>query len=383
MLCIVLLFFGFAVINPIFNKKTYKIYLLLFAVALACLAWFTKPDYTMDLYRAYGQLDLFRQISFGKAYSYYGASTPLTLVYYYALARICPENGLLPALTVFIVYGFSFALLYKAAMRFDSTKKKDDMALLFFMANFNYFYVIGNTRIYICFAVLAYFMYVDIVEKKYRIFCFLVYAALCYFHYGILPFVLIRIVLLLIKKTSPIVKKAFIVILPVLIFAANKIAIALGSASDGLLGTVEKKVSGYSDYEVFGIWQFSMSIIRLVLALLIMLLSMTITESLFKKKNTDGLLGNRLLNGMYNYDWMIVYSIVAIFLFASNYQFVLRTPNFIQIALSVPLLFLLYRFRNPVNKNLKPYTYILLSAESVIHFAYLLLYVYNNAQFVF
>ena len=84
-----------------------------------------------------------------------------------------------------------------------------------------------------------------------------------------------------------------------------------------------------------------------------------------------------------NYDWMIVYSIVAIFLFASNYQFVLRTPNFIQIALSVPLLFLLYRFRNPVNKNLKPYTYILLSAESVIHFAYLLLYVYNNAQFVF
>ena len=243
------------------------------------------------------------------------------------------------------------------------------------MANFNYFYVIGNTRIYICFAVLAYFMYVDIVEKKYRIFCFLVYAALCYFHYGILPFVLIRIVLLLIKKTSPIVKKAFIVILPVLIFAANKIAIALGSASDGLLGTVEKKV--------FGIWQFSMSIIRLVLALLIMLLSMTITESLFKKKNTDGLLGNRLLNGMYNYDWMIVYSIVAIFLFASNYQFVLRTPNFIQIALSVPLLFLLYRFRNPVNKNLKPYTYILLSAESVIHFAYLLLYVYNNAQFVF
>ena len=104
---------------------------------------------------------------------------------------------------------------------------------------------------------------------------------------------------------------------------------------------------------------------------------MTITESLFKKKNTDGLLGNRLLNGMYNYDWMIVYSIVAIFLFASNYQFVLRTPNFIQIALSVPLLFLLYRFRNPVNKK------ILLSAESVIHFAYLLLYVYNNAQFVF
>ena len=362
MLCIVLLFFGFAVINPIFNKKTYKIYLLLFAVALACLAWFTKPDYTMDLYRAYGQLDLFRQISFGKAYSYYGASNPLTLVYYYALARICPENGLLPALTVFIVYGFSFALLYKAAMRFDSTKKEMNMALLFFMANFNYFYVIDNTRIYICFAVLAYFMYVDIVEKKHRIFCFLVYAALCYFHYGILPFVLIRIVLLFIKKTSP---------------------IALGSASDGLLGTVEKKVSGYSDYEVFGIWQFSMSIVRLVLALVIMLLSMTITESLLKKKNTDGLFGNRLLNGMYNYDWMIVYSIVAIFLFASNYQFVLRTPNFIQIALSVPLLFLLYRFRNPVNKNLKPYTYILLSAESVIHFAYLLLYVYNNAQFVF
>ena len=132
------------------------------------------------------------------------------------------------------------------------------------------------------------------------------------------------------------------------------------------MGTVEKKVSGYSDYEVFGIWQFSMSIIRLVLALVIMLLSMTITESLFKKKNTDGILGNRLLNGMYNYDWMIVYSIVTIFLFATNYQFVLRTPNFIQIALSVPLLFLLYRFRNPVNKNLKPYTYILLLAESVI-----------------
>ena len=383
MLRIVLLFFGFAVINPIFNKKTYKIYLLLFAAALACLAWFTKPDYTMDLYRAYEQLDLFRQISFGKAYSYYGASHPLTLVYYYGLARICPENGILPALTVFIVYGFSFALLYKAGVRFDSKKSEMNMALLFFMANFNYFYVIDNTRIYICFAVLAYFMYVDIVEKKHRIFCFLVYAALCYFHYGILPFVLIRIVLLFIKKASPIVKKSFIVILPVLIFAANKIAITLGSASDGLLGTVERKISGYKSYEVFGIWQFSMSIIRLVLALLIMLLSMTITESLIKKQNTGSSLRDKALDGTYNYDWMIVYSIVTIFLFISNYQFILRTPNFIQITLSVPLLFLLYRFRNPVNKNLKPYTYIVLSAESVIHFAYLLLYVYNNAQFVF
>lgn len=383
MLRIVLLFFGFAVINPIFNKKTYKIYLLLFAAALACLAWFTKPDYTMDLYRAYEQLDLFRQISFGKAYSYYGASNPLTLVYYYGLARICPENGILPAVTVLIVYGFSFALLYKAGVRFDSKKSEMNMALLFFMANFNYFYVIDNTRIYICFAVLAYFMYVDIVEKKHRIFCFIVYAALCYFHYGILPFVLIRIVLLFIKKASPIVKKAFIVILPVLIFAANKIAITLGSASDGLLGTVERKVSGYKSYEVFGIWQFSMSIIRLVLALLIMLLSMTITESLIKKQNSGSSLRDKALDGTYNYDWMIVYSIVTIFLFISNYQFILRTPNFIQITLSVPLLFLLYRFRNPVNKNLKPYTYIVLSAESVIHFVYLLLYVYNNAQFVF
>lgn len=142
-----------------------------------------------------------------------------------------------------------------------------NMALLFFMANFNYFYVIDNTRIYICFAVLAYFMYVDIVEKS-TVFSAFSYMRLCVISLRHIAVCAYKNSASAYQKDIADCEKGFYYNTSGAYFAANKIAIALGSASDGLLGTVEKKVSGYSNYEVFGIWQFSMSIIRLVWLLL-------------------------------------------------------------------------------------------------------------------
>ncbi|MBQ2285415.1 MAG: hypothetical protein II244_07090, partial [Clostridia bacterium] len=85
-----------------------------------------------------------------------------------------------------------------------------------------------------------------------------------------------------------------------------------------------------------------------------------------------------------NNDYVIyaLYTTFTVFVFITNYQFVLRTPYFIQIKMSFALLMILKKLQQ---YNSRYYTAVrtIIVVESLAHFAYLLLYVYRSMYFAF
>ncbi|MGN0571780.1 MAG: hypothetical protein ACI4K9_06340 [Candidatus Fimenecus sp.] len=387
MLYIVLLFALFAAINPLFSKKHYKLYLTLIVVGLSALAFFVVPSSVMDLYRYNNVMDLYREVGWHWVLKNDMSSNPLASVFFFAVSCL-GDNRFLPMITVFVTYSFSLALLYKAGKRYGATRAEMNLALLFFMLNFNYFYVLDVIRIYMCFAVMAYFLYVDIVERKHRWLCWIVYIALCYVHYAMLVFVVVRVLFIFVRRLKGVYAAIPLISLPPVLYIGYKVLLRFNSETAmGILSTASDKAQGYLSYEVFGIWQFLASMIRLFVCMALCLLAIWIYSELQKiiKYSKSGI---KVYNN-YNilqmeranaFSVLCLYIILTAFTFSFNYQFILRTPYFIQILMSAVLLFVLVQLRT-TNRNYYMLMYILVGTESLGHFCYLLVYVYNNAVF--
>ncbi len=385
---VVLLFLGLAVLNPLLTKKHYKLYLFLTVCACSALAFFVVPTPNMDLHRYINVMDLYREVGFRWVLQNDMHSNPLASLFFLAVSQL-EDDRFLPMIAVFLSYGFSLALLYKAGKRFGARRAELNLALLFFMLNFNFYYVIDVVRIYICFAIMAYFLYVDIVEKKRRWLCWLVYIALCYVHYAMLVFVLVRLYFACTRKLRGGLAVASACVLPVILVVGYKIVLRFGGASFDILGTVSNKAQGYLDYQVFGIWQFIASVLRLTVCACICLLTLWICLEMRKRFGAS-----KMISKVYNSDTLLqigsardisifcLYLILTAATFITNYQFILRTPYFVQILMSAGLLFMLVQLRN-LNRNYKLLTFVLIGAESLAHFCYLLVYVYNGLSFQF
>lgn len=385
---VALLFLVLAVLNPLLTKKNYKLYLILIVCACSALAFFVVPTPNMDLYRYINVMDLYREVGWRWVLQNDMESNPLASLFFLAVSQL-GDDRFLPMIAVFLAYSFSLALLYKAGKYFGARRAEQNLALLFFMLNFSFYYVIDVVRIYICFAIMAYFLYVDIVEKKHRWFCWLVYIALCYVHYVMLVFVLVRLYFVFVRKLKGVLAVVSACALPVILFVGYKIVLRIGGASFDILGTMSNKAQGYFEYEVFGIWQFIASILRLAVCTGICLLSLWIC---LEKQNRFG--ASKTASKVYNSCELLqigrardislfcLYLILTAVTFITNYQFILRTPYFIQILMSAGLLFMLVQMRN-LNRNYRFLTFVLLGAESLAHFCYLLVYVYNGLSFQF
>lgn len=385
---ILFLWGAFVILNPLVTKKYYKFYLFALACGLSFLAYHTEPNPSMDLYRYYNVMDLYREVGWDWVVHNDMDSNPLASIILYTVSML-NNNSLLPAFSIFIVYSCSFGLLYKASVRFSATRAEMNIALLFFMLNFNYLYAIDVFRMYLCYAVMAYFLYMDVVEKKHRPLCFIMYGLLCYVHYAMIVFVLIRILFIALRQFRGVLSAISVALFPAVLALALYVAEML-TGQNGILEVINKKIIGYQDYNVFGIWQFGASIGRLLLCLALCVLLFLLYTSAkndckkyWRTENGEAyilkLQSDRLV---YDYAMLIVYFSMSVVAFISNYQFVLRTPYFIQILITPVLLYLLSNFRAKKSKYYTAVTLICI-IESLGHFAYLCLYVYNTAVFAF
>jgi hypothetical protein len=251
----------------------------------------------------------------------------------------------------------------------------------------NYFYVVDVIRLYMAFAIMAYFLYIDIIEKKHRILCFSVYFILCYFHYAMLVFLLLRIVLIFTRKFRGSVSAVVTALVPLIIFGGYKFLEAF-TGGGTLLGLVSDRVLGYQEYETFGIWQFAASMIRSALFVALCLMGIWVCSEWKRfelRKSIDQQMATEQVTPIKrNNDYIVytLYTTFTVFIFITNYQFVLRTPYYIQILISFALLMILMKLQK---YNLRYYTAVrtIIVIESLAHFAYLLLYVYRSMHFVF
>ena len=375
------------VLDILLIKKHPKLFYFITTVILSSLAYFVVVNESSDLYRYINMMEYMRSMGFEWAVDNYGSTNPLAFLFFYVLSLI-DNDSLLPVIAVFTTYGFSFAVLYKASKRFNASVTDVNIALIFFMLNMNYFYVVDVIRIYMAFAIMAYFLYLDIIEKKHRLLCLAVYFLLCYFHYAMLVFVLLRFILIFTRKFKGSISAVVTVLVPVVILCAYKF-IEVFSGEGTLLGFASDRLLGYQEYETFGIWQFAASMIRSVLFLLICLAGIWICSEwkqfeIRKNNNSPQLALEQITSIKRNNDYTIyaLYTVFTVFIFITNYQFVLRTPYFIQIMMSFVLLMILMKLQQ---YNSRYYTAVrsIIVIESLAHFAYLLLYVYRSMYFAF
>ncbi len=373
-------------LGAIMLRKHSKQFYVLATFILSFLAYYVVVTENMDLYRYTGIMEYVRLEGFDWGMKTYGPSNPLAFLFLYGVSML-NNDALLAPIAVAITYGLSFALLYKSTKRFNASLTDTYIALVFFMFNMNYCYVIDVVRIYIAFAIMAYFIYMDIVEKKHRILCFAVYGALCYFHYVMAVFVILRVLLILTRRFKGALSTLVSLVVPIAIFIAYKFV--EGFSGESLLFNVANdKLLGYKDYEVFGIWQFIASMVRVAVFIVICFIGKLANQEL--KNDTSKIDSNHsniqqtMLYAKRNSDLLtyILYVILTIFLFITNYQYVLRIPYFAQILMSFAIILALTKLRK---HNAKNYTFlaIIVLFESFVHFIYLLVYVYKVLHFNF
>ena len=374
------------VLDILLIKKHPKLFYFLTTVILSSLAYFVVATENSDLGRYYNMMEYMRSMGFEWSVDNYGSTNPLAFMFFYCISLV-NNDALLPAIAVFTTYGFSFAVLHKASKRFNASVTDVNIALIFLMLNMNFYYILSVIRLYMAFAIMAYFLYVDIVEKKHRVLCFSVYFILCYFHYAMLVFLLLRLILIFTRKFKGSMSAVVTVLVPLIIFGGYKFLEAF-TGGGTLLGLASDRLLGYQEYETFGIWQFAASMIRSVLFVFLCLAGIWICSEWKRfelRKSTDPqVVIEQITPIKRNNDYIIyaLYTTFTVFIFITNYQFVLRTPYFVQIMMSFVLLMILMKLQQ---YNIRYYTAVrsIIVIESLAHFAYLLLYVYRSMYFAF
>lgn len=301
---------GLVILNLFFSKKNYKLYLAIIAIVYSFIAYHVVFTDAMDI----GRVTASMQYWYRNGWQWFLANKtemdPLSALYYYVIG-LTGDNHLIPAISILITYGFSLGLIYRCSKFYDLSKRETNMLLFFFMSIFVFFYALSNIRIYMCFAVIAFFIYMELIEDKCHIIAWPFYIAAVFFHYACLPFVLIRILVYRYNKLT--VKRLFAFLALFIVYTQAGNILSLIGAESGILYTIQYKLNGYSTYSTFGIEYFIDSLLK-VIPIFLTIVLFSYSSSLFNDRENK----------------FIHYCLLCSLLFAcmiNNYQFVLRTPS--------------------------------------------------------
>lgn len=211
-LIIVLLF---CAIYPLVPRKYIKWLFLAMVLALSVMAFYAVPKETDDLYNYFRTLELLRKGGFERlrrmienGYEHWD-SLPVCGFYFY-LISLFPDNGMLPAVTIFLAYGSMFWVLWRAAQRYEVNKWYLFLASFFILSTYWFYDICSGIRNGLTFTLFCFFAYVELVEKKYKPACWLGYLAMCFMHSSGMLMMMIRIALLLSGKRNGKLMSAFV-----------------------------------------------------------------------------------------------------------------------------------------------------------------------------
>ena len=210
---LILSLFGFMV-----KKDSQYKYLLFSVLILSLLYIFFVPPQEYDLKREYDFIEYIKGLNIRQVYdASYGTGNRLLsdvqgtskvyLFFAFIISKI-PISHLLVFVTCFIVYGLSAKRILSVAEYVSASSSAIAAAFLVLLFTLDYRSVSG-IRNMLAYAVFAFILYTDLVEKKNRLLCFVCYILLCQVHMTVAIFVVLRLALFLGNKVS---KWALIVI---------------------------------------------------------------------------------------------------------------------------------------------------------------------------
>lgn len=192
---------AFCVIYPFVPRKYIKWLFLALVLALSVMAFFVVPEETDDLSNYFsliaslrkGGFSLLRQMIEDGSEDW--DSLPVCGLYFYLISRF-PDNGMLPAVTIFLAYGSIFWVLWRAAKRYEVNKWYLFLASVFLLSTYWFYDICSGIRNGLTFTLFCFFAYVELVEKKWRPACWVGYVAMCLMHSSGILMMIVRLALL-------------------------------------------------------------------------------------------------------------------------------------------------------------------------------------------
>lgn len=198
---------AFCVIYPFVPRKYIKWLFLALVLALSVMAFFAVPEETDDLSNYFSLIASLRKGGFSllrrmiESGSEDWDSLPVCGLYFYLISRF-PDNGMLPAVTIFLAYGSIFWVLWRAAKRYEVNKWYLFLASVFLLSTYWFYDICSGIRNGLTFTLFCFFAYVELVEKKYKPLCWLGYLAMCMMHSSGILMMMIRGALLVSGKRN-------------------------------------------------------------------------------------------------------------------------------------------------------------------------------------
>ena len=199
---------GYALLLLILPREYMWIPFVAIVVAVTIIAYHIVPDETDDLFRYYGLIDIMRErgkagLDYIVGLNWYNWKTYITFRYYFYLLSFFPNDHYVAAVTMFIVYGLMFLVMYKAAQRYQVSKGYVLLGTLFFLSTYWFYDTASGIRNGLAFAIVIACVYYHLVEKRNITLCLLGYVAACLLHSSpILPVALVLLTLVTMKFNS-------------------------------------------------------------------------------------------------------------------------------------------------------------------------------------
>lgn len=196
-IAIVVIFIALYWITP---RKFSWLPIIVITVLFAVLAYNMTPYDTDDLIRYYHEINYMRSDGLkelDRAFKddVYEFNTYRVCAYYFYFISRFPNNNWLPAMTVFIVYGLMFLVIYKASRHFKVDKLNTFFGIMFFISTYWYYDVASGVRNGLAFAIAFACAYYHLVERKNIILCYVGYLLACFMHSaGFMPVFLVLLV---------------------------------------------------------------------------------------------------------------------------------------------------------------------------------------------
>lgn len=324
---------------------------MLIVVSLASLSFFIETSETWDLYRHHETITMYGELGLDWVLSNRLDQNPLTVLFLYVFSLV-NEPRLFQFVAVLVTYGFTLMLLFEVQKEFRISRKSIAWILFYLLSNWNYVLVVGNCRIFMLYAIIAYLFYIEFVRDRHHLLSLIVYIAACFFHYGIAVVLVARIIIYVKKYVK---NNVLLILLSIVAFSCYSYILSF-MGSNALMTTIGDKVIAYQAYKVFGIWQYTSSLINIVLVLFVFINS-------WLRSNKSN----------YNLTCLVVF--ISIFVHITNYQIIIRETCLVSSLAIVPLVPLFSKNTSTLSALIK--------IESIVILIYRCWYEYGLLDFSF
>ncbi len=184
------------------KEKYVAMWLKVYIVVLAMMAFFYVPTNGADLYRLIPIMHIYTNMSVNVLIdTMLSSSTPGVPLYYHLIGQL-GMDGLLPATTAFLTYTLAFSVLLKCYKKVQSKKRDVVLILMLFMSRGLLQVTISNIRTVLAMTLVGWCIYTELDLKRSTIKNSVFYIMAASLHVMGQFMVLIRIALFLVEKSE-------------------------------------------------------------------------------------------------------------------------------------------------------------------------------------